>query len=72
MSDSEIRLAKSMSVVACEHGNIYFRLHDADGKVFAAGIMDRLTATNLVGEAVDAIEGTFAPEDLVACDGSHD
>ena len=68
MPDPETRLAKSMSVVACEHGNIYFRLHDAEGKVFAAGIMDRITACGLIEQATEAIEGTLAPVD---CAGGH-
>jgi hypothetical protein len=39
-----IAMAKQVSVVVCNCGNLYVRLHGADAKIFAAGVMDRKTA----------------------------
>lgn len=52
----EILMAKSISAVCCEHGNVYVRLHGADGKIFAAASMPAPTALELNEQILDSIE----------------
>lgn len=61
-----IRMAKSISAVVCEHGNLYVRLHDANGLIFAAACMDRATGFRLV----DSITSEFS-EPSAECGGVH-
>lgn len=61
MSDgADIVLAKHLSVSACKHGNVFVRLHAADGRIFAAGIMNARNAIAFAGAVTDAVEEVFA------------
>jgi hypothetical protein len=61
-----IRMAKSISAVVCEHGNLYVRLHDANGLIFAAACMDRATGFGLVDGIVSEFSSPSAE-----CGGVH-
>lgn len=49
--------AKSFSIVSCEHGSVFIRLHDRAGKTFAFACFDRGTAVNALGQLESAITG---------------
>ena len=59
--DDEIRMATSISVASCEHGSVFVRLHDKAGQIFAAACMPMVTALEMSGEIVDAIEAIAEP-----------
>lgn len=59
--------AASISVANCEHGQIYVRLHDRAGRVFAFGCVDRGTALALNAQISDAVDGGSA----FRCDSIH-
>lgn len=65
-----IQLAKSISAVCCDHGNVYVRLHGADGKIFAAASMPAKTALDLNEQIMDSIDEWRAGNG-VGCDGHH-
>jgi len=52
----EIRTASSMSIASCEHGAVFYRLHDASGKIFAAAIVPMVTALDVNERVLEAIE----------------
>lgn len=69
-----IVLAKSISVHTCEHGTVTIRLHDDDGRIFAAGQMDADTASTFTGQIIEQlqefIEGAIGPDDTIGrCEG---
>lgn len=53
-----VLIARSASVATCEHGTVFLRLHGADGKVFAAAIMDQATAAAFTAEMSGLVEGS--------------
>lgn len=49
--------AASISVAHCDHhGNVFVRLHDPDGKIFAVACMPAITAGKLALEITDNAE----------------
>jgi len=62
-----IQMAKSISAVCCEHGNVYVRLHDADGKIFAAGSMPAMTALDLNQQIMDSIDEWRNGQGVTGC-----
>ena len=49
-------MAKFMSVVMCEHGTVYVRLHGADEKIIAFGCMDKKIALEFTDNILEEIE----------------
>jgi hypothetical protein len=47
--------ADHMTVVSCDHGTIWIRLHDAEGKVKAYGCFDPAGALNFSDAVIDEI-----------------
>lgn len=62
----EVAMARQISAVVCEHGSLYIRLHDAKGRIFAAGAMNRATGFELVNQIM-----TEFNEPSAECDGVH-
>lgn len=54
---AKILLAASISVCGCAHGNVYLRLHDKSGAIFACAVLGRESAVATAGEILDALEG---------------
>lgn len=52
-----VEAAKSISVSCCDKGHIYFRLHDADGAVFAHAALDKPLASHIIDRLFDALDG---------------
>lgn len=59
--------ARSISIACCEHGQVFVRLHDRAGNVFAFGCVDQGTALALDGELRQAIDGSAG----FRCDTIH-
>lgn len=59
-------MASAMSAVVCEHGNLYIRLHDKNGHIFAAGVFDRTNGFHFV----DQIMTEFS-KPSGECEGVH-
>ena len=49
--------AKKISIVACEHGHIFVRLHDRAGEVFAFACFDKAIGVAAMGQLERAICG---------------
>lgn len=45
-----ITMATSITAVVCEHGNLYIRLHNAKGDIFAAAAMTRGVGFTLIDQ----------------------
>ena len=54
-----ILMASSLTFAHCEHGTVYVRLHDAEGRVFAAGAMMVETAINAADNLTKEIEAAM-------------
>lgn len=61
-----VTMAKSISSVVCGCGNLYIRLHDGHGKIFAAASVDRGTGFMLAESIVVELSEGGQP-----CDGIH-
>jgi len=53
LADPDAFAADHMTVVSCEHGTIWIRLHDAAGKVRAFGCYDPEGALNFIDAVAD-------------------
>jgi hypothetical protein len=75
-SDEEHDLADAfaadhMTVVSCEHGTIWIRLHDADGKVRAYGCYDAEGAMTFTDAVVDEIGKVVDGRGTTCCGSVH-
>lgn len=61
-----IAMAKHITAVVCEHGNLYVRLHDAKGNIFAAACMSRGVGFGLVDQIMTEFSSPTAE-----CEGLH-
>lgn len=61
-----IAMAKHITAVVCEHGNLYIRLHDRKGDIFAAACMSKAVGYGLI----DQILGEFTTP-TAECEGLH-
>lgn len=61
-----IRMASHITAVVCKHGNLYVRLHDAKGDIYAAACMDRSVGFGLI----DVIMTEFSAP-TAECEGLH-
>jgi dihydrodipicolinate synthase/N-acetylneuraminate lyase len=56
LADADAFAAHHMTVVSCEHGTIWIRLHDADGKIKAYGCYDPEGAMNFQEAVMEEVE----------------
>lgn len=56
MSADGIQMAKSLTIVHCEHGNVTIRMHDDQGLIFAIGSMELEVAVKFMGNLIEEID----------------
>lgn len=70
VAESDAFQAHHMTVVSCDHGTIWIRLHDADGKVRAYGCFDPEGALNFQEAVCDEVEKVIDGE-AESCGSVH-
>ena len=61
-----VTMAGNISAVVCEHGNLYIRLHNRQGDVFAAACMTKPVGYGLVDQILTEFDAPSAE-----CGGLH-
>lgn len=69
---SKILKAAAISVHVCEHRTVTYRLHDADGAIFATASMDLRTAISINDDMIAQASRALAASDddtIGKCEG---